>query len=136
MMVKPLNQKARELIGSAVEDAATPTMQPMVMPDRDLTGHSTLGPSVDPKGDLVEGYAFNECCPSFAPGWEVDDFQAVDPCPWQADLMLCYSTCFWTAQVPDNNEVGSSPTAAPTWLDRCGRIQSDWRNLCVIPDTR
>jgi hypothetical protein len=141
-MIKPLNQKARQLLGeTAPEPPSAPsggTLPALVMPDRDLTGGAA--PAAEPadaaaaRSQLVEGYAYNECCPSFAPGWEVDDFNAVDPCPWQSDLMLCYSTCFWTAQVPDSTQ--GSPSGDPAWLDRCGQIQNDWRNLCVIPDTR
>jgi hypothetical protein len=29
--------------------------------------------------------------------------------------------------VPDTNSYGS-------WLDSCGNINDDWRNLCTIPD--
>ena len=75
----------------------------------------------------VRGYTFSDCCTSFAPGWEVGISDAPDPCPWKSDLSLCWVTCFWMGQVPDTDVHGS-------WLDTCGNINSDWRNLCTVPD--
>jgi hypothetical protein len=77
----------------------------------------------------VRGYAFNDCCASFAPGWEVGWSDDADPCPWKSDLSLCWSTCYWMGQVPDTQ-------AHSDWLDACGNIQQDWRSLCTIPDTK
>lgn len=75
----------------------------------------------------VVGLACGVCCASFAPGWEVNSSGSVDPCPWQQDLNLCYVTCYWTAQNPDDN-------AYPSWNNSCGSLQNDWMNLCVVPD--
>jgi len=75
----------------------------------------------------VRGYAFGDCCASFAPGWEVGTQDNADPCPWKSDLSLCWGTCYWMGQVPDYISYGD-------WLDTCGNIQNDWRNLCTIPD--
>jgi len=74
----------------------------------------------------VVGLACGVCCASFAPGWEVNSSGGIDPCPWQSDLNLCYVTCFWTAQIPDDNSY-------PGW-NSCGNLQNDWMNLCVVPD--
>jgi hypothetical protein len=30
-------------------------------------------------------------------------------------------------QVPDH-------LSYPSWFDECGNINSDWRNLCTVPD--
>ena len=75
----------------------------------------------------ILGLACGVCCASFAPGWEVNSGGAVDPCPWQNDLILCWSTCFWTAQNPDDSSY-------PGWSSSCGNLQNDWANLCVVPD--
>lgn len=77
--------------------------------------------------DDVRGLAFNDCCASFAPGWEVGSGDQADPCPWKSDLTLCWNTCYWMGQVPDASSYG-------TWMDSCGNINSDWRNLCTVPD--
>ena len=50
----------------------------------------------------VRGYAFSDCCASFAPGWEVGTADDADPCPWKSDLTLCWGTCWWMGQVPDH----------------------------------
>ena len=73
----------------------------------------------------VRGYAFTDCCPSFAPGWEVGTVGDPDPCPWKSDLSLCWATCYWSGQVPDQMVV-------PNWLDSCGNINNDWQNLSNI----
>ena len=73
------------------------------------------------------GLACGVCSASFAPGWEVGSGGDVDPCPWQNDLNLCYVTCFWTMQIPDDN-------LYPTWMDACQNLIYDWMNLCVVPD--
>ncbi len=75
----------------------------------------------------VRGYAFSDCCASFAPGWEVGPSDQADPCPWKHDLTLCWGTCWWMGQVPDDSSYAN-------WLNECGNINSDWRNLCTIPD--
>ncbi len=75
----------------------------------------------------VYGHACAACCASFAPGWEVGAQGIVDPCPWQNDLSLCYVTCFWNYQVPDDINY-------PNWMDECGNVQLDWTALCVVPD--
>ena len=75
----------------------------------------------------VRGYAFNDCCASFAPGWEVSSSDHADPCPWKSDLSLCWATCYWMGSVPDMDSYAN-------WLDDCGNINNDWRNLCTIPD--
>jgi hypothetical protein len=75
----------------------------------------------------VRGYAFSDCCTSFAPGWEVGTQDQSDPCPWKSDLTLCWNTCYWMGQVPDH-------LSYPDWFDDCGNINSDWRNLCTVPD--
>ncbi len=75
----------------------------------------------------VRGYAFSDCCSSFAPGWEVGPQDNADPCPWKHDLTLCWGTCWWMGQVPDDQSYSD-------WLDTCGNINEDWRNLCTIPD--
>jgi hypothetical protein len=75
----------------------------------------------------VIGLACGVCCSSFAPGWEVGSGGAVDPCPWQNDLHLCYVTCFWTVSLPDDNSF-------PAWENTCGNFSNDWMNLCVVPD--
>ena len=75
----------------------------------------------------VRGYTFSDCCSGFAPGWEVGQNDLPDPCPWKHDLTLCWGTCYWMGQVPDTTSYGS-------WLDDCGNINNDWRNLCTIPD--
>ncbi len=76
----------------------------------------------------VRGLACGVCCASFAPGWEVGTGGNIDPCPWQNDVYLCWSTCFWTAQIPDNSSY-------PTWNQRCSNLSNDWAGLCVVPDT-
>ena len=78
-------------------------------------------------GRDVRGYAFSDCCAAFQPGWEVGTNDAPDPCPWKHDLSLCWSTCWWMGQVPDSSSYSD-------WLDSCGNINNDWRNLCTIPD--
>ncbi len=75
----------------------------------------------------VRGLAFGECAAVFAPGWEVGQEGDPDPCPWKHDLELCWSTCYWTGQVPDMFNY-------PEWLGACDNINLDWRNLCTIPD--
>ena len=75
----------------------------------------------------VYGHACAACCASFAPGWEVGAQGIVDPCPWQNDLSLCYVTCFWNYQGPDDINY-------PNWMDECGNVQLDWTALCVVPD--
>jgi hypothetical protein len=76
----------------------------------------------------VKGYTFSDCCPSFAPGWEVGPSEdQPDPCPWRFDLRLCWQTCYWTGQVPDISQWNS-------WMNSCGNLNDDWRNLCVVPD--
>ncbi len=75
----------------------------------------------------VRGYAFSDCCTSFAPGWEVGAQDNSDPCPWKSDLTLCWNTCYWMGQVPDH-------LSYPDWFDDCGNINSDWRTLCTVPD--
>lgn len=75
----------------------------------------------------VRGYAFSDCCTSFAPGWEVGTQDQSDPCPWKSDLTLCWNTCYWMGQVPDH-------LSYPDWFDECGNINSDWRSLCTVPD--
>lgn len=75
----------------------------------------------------VRGYAFSDCCASFAPGWEVGTSDNADPCPWKHDLTLCWNTCWWMGQVPDDSSYAD-------WLDTCGNVNNDWRNLCTIPD--
>ena len=74
----------------------------------------------------ARAYAFTDCCPGFAPGWEVGFDGSVDPCPWQSDIPACHP-CFWSAQVPDS-------TTYPGWLDGCANVANDWRTLCVVPD--
>ena len=71
-------------------------------------------------------YSFGDCCPGFAPGWEVGSNGEVDPCGWQADLRACHP-CYWSAQVPDS-------TTYPGWLDDCANVSADWPQLCTIPD--
>lgn len=78
-------------------------------------------------GETATAYAFSECSSVFAPGWEVGQFGDPDPCPWKHDLELCWATCYWTGQVPDM-------FMHPEWLGGCDDINSDWRNLCTIPD--
>lgn len=73
------------------------------------------------------GHACAACCASFAPGWEVGPSGNVDPCPWQNDLSLCWVTCFWTYQIPDDSQYSS-------WMDQCGNVAMDWTQLCVVPD--
>ncbi len=75
----------------------------------------------------VRGYAFSDCCPSFAPGWEVGRYDDPDPCPWKTDLQLCWQTCYWTGQVPDAGHYND-------WFDSCSNINNDWRDFCAIPD--
>jgi hypothetical protein len=75
----------------------------------------------------VRGYAFSDCCASFAPGWEVGPQDNADPCPWKHDLTLCWNTCWWMGQVPDDASYAG-------WMDECGNVNNDWRNLCTIPD--
>ncbi len=67
----------------------------------------------------VSGYAFSDCCPSFAPGWEVGSGGGPDPCPWKTDLRLCWQTCYWTGSVPDQGNFGS-------WMDTCGNVNAYW----------
>lgn len=74
----------------------------------------------------ARAYTLSDCCPGFAPGWEVGFDGSVDPCPWQADIPACHP-CFWSAQVPDS-------TTYPGWLDECPLISRDWRTLCTVPD--
>ena len=80
-------------------------------------------------GGEVKAYAgvWTDCGSAFAPGWEVGVDGHVDPCPWLIDLPLCWSTCYWTGQVPD-------AVAEPTWMDNCQNYAADWTNLCSIPD--
>jgi len=73
------------------------------------------------------GHACAACCASFAPGWEVGPQGVVDPCPWQSDLSLCWVTCFWNYQIPDDATYSS-------WMDQCGNVAVDWTTLCVVPD--
>jgi hypothetical protein len=77
-------------------------------------------------GDDVRPYSVGDCCPGFAPGWEVGSSGNADPCPWQNDLPACHP-CFWSAQVPDS-------TAYPGWLSACANLSQDWTNLCTVPD--
>ena len=76
----------------------------------------------------VLGLACGVCCASFAPGWEVNTAGSIDPCPWQNDVYLCWSTCYWTAQIPDDSSY-------PAWNQRCSNLSNDWASLCVVPDT-
>ena len=76
----------------------------------------------------------NECQPlrhypraTYAPGWEVGISGNADPCPWMTDLPLCWSTCYWTGQVPDQGTY-------PEWMDDCQSLAQDWVRLCVVPD--
>ncbi|MBZ0266819.1 quinohemoprotein amine dehydrogenase subunit gamma [bacterium] len=78
--------------------------------------------------DQVEAHACSTCCASFAPGWEVGSGGSIDPCPWQSDLSLCWVTCFWAGQVPDDS-------SNPSWMDCCGNVTTDWACLCTVPDT-
>lgn len=73
------------------------------------------------------GHVCAACCASFAPGWEVGPSGDVDPCPWQNDLWLCWVTCFWNYQIPDDSSQAS-------WMNECDNVASDWTTLCVIPD--
>lgn len=73
------------------------------------------------------GHVCAACCASFAPGWEVGPAGTVDPCPWQNDLWLCWVTCFWNYQIPDDSSQSS-------WMDQCDNVANDWTTLCVIPD--
>ena len=75
----------------------------------------------------AEAHACSACCTGFAPGWEVGSSGNVDPCPWKTDLWLCWVTCFWSGQVPDD-------TSQPNWMDSCGNVDTDWTSLCTIPD--
>ena len=95
---KPINKKSRETVQAASATA----------PD-------------------AFGHACAACCASFAPGWEVGPTGNVDPCPWQNDLNLCWVTCFWHYQIPDDN-------AYPSWMNQCGNVAMDWTALCVVPD--
>ena len=74
--------------------------------------------------DDVRPYTFGDCCPGFAPGWEVGFSGNPDPCPWQNDLPACHP-CFWSGQVPDS-------TSFPGWLDACGNVARDWELLDVV----
>jgi hypothetical protein len=75
--------------------------------------------------DDVRPYTFGDCCPGFAPGWEVGQTGTPDPCPWQNDLPACHP-CFWSAQVPDS-------TRYPGWLSACANLARDWESLDVVP---
>lgn len=68
----------------------------------------------------------DDCCPGFAPGWEVGSTGNADPCPWQNDMPACHP-CFWSAQVPDS-------TTYPGWLQNCNNLSQDWTQLCTVPD--
>ena len=75
------------------------------------------------QGD-VHGYACNDCCASFSPGWEIGSGGASDPCPFTSDIGMCFnSSCYWAGQVPDN-------ATHPGWLNNCtGSVVNDWPNL-------
>ncbi|MDP6719803.1 MAG: quinohemoprotein amine dehydrogenase subunit gamma [Pirellulaceae bacterium] len=75
----------------------------------------------------VKGYACNDCCASFSPGWEVGSNGIADPCPMASDLSMCFnSSCYWAGQIPDNS-------ANSGWLN-CGNVAQDWMTLCNVPD--
>jgi hypothetical protein len=81
----------------------------------------------EPGGPDVYGYACSDCCTVWAPGWEVGQTGNSDPCPWMSDLAMCWATCYWNGQVPDDN-------LYPDWMDSCSSVIQDWVRLCVVPD--
>jgi hypothetical protein len=80
------------------------------------------------RADDVRPYTHpaGDCCPGFAPGWEVGSDGRADPCPWMNDLPAC-TGCYWSAQIPDSSTY-------PEWRNDCGNISQDWTNLCTVPD--